>query len=143
MKKLLLLIPLLLFMSCNEDQLKIVRKGIMALDVATSEYQTNLTELYKTGAVSSHVFDESLKIINGSRDVMVRANEVLAGIDALDPANRTELFSILGPLAKELDPSTMPWIDTIGNSDTQKAVRVSILALRAAVHGLQLYLLFA
>ena len=113
----------------------------MALDIATSEYEMNITELAQAGAISSHVFNESTKIIEGSREVIQKANEVLAQIKTLDPETRSNLFFLLEPVANAL--STMDWINSIGDPNTQKAVRAGILALRASIHGLQLYLLFS
>ena len=142
MKKSFMFFPLfLLFSSFEESQLNIVRNGIMALDIATSEYEMNITELAQAGAISSHVFNESTKIIEGSREVIQKANEVLAQIKTLDPETRSNLFFLLEPVANAL--STMDWINSIGDPNTQKAVRVGILALRASIHGLQLYLLFS
>ena len=142
MKKIFMFFPLfLLFSSCEESQLNIVRNGIMALDIATSEYEMNIAELSQAGAISSHVFNESTKIIEGSREVIQKANEVLAQIKTLDPETRSNLFFLLEPVANAL--STMDWINSIGDPNTQKAVRVGILALRASIHGLQLYLLFS
>lgn len=131
--------------SCPKP-ITIVRRGVAALELGALAFKTDLIQWHTAHLIDNHQYTEGMKVVDGllaEDGIIKQAKDVLSRIDSLDPQAKRDLFTVLGPLQDALNPERMPWIESIGDPDTRKGVRLAVLAMRQTVFGFRVYLLFS
>lgn len=143
MRKVLLIVPLLLLVACTDKDLETVARSLLTTSEALGTLQgavisanTSTPQLISDNATRT-ILETCIKINQAG----LQASTITRSINALSPADRTQLTAILDPIIKTVGEA-VSGTQLLGIEDpkTRDAITASLLLIQTSLNSAKLVL---